>query len=153
MPVIDPLTNFRVWLGLDGDDVSVESQKDPFEDEVPPEIPRTCDWILEEPEFTAWKVAEDPVLLLIQGGSGQGKSVMAKAILKQLRKIKPDETSTTLGFFCKSSMIDGNEAECIARSFLSRLFKQYPECFKHIQRNPSAFEKGSAKVTSHFLLK
>ena len=119
--------------------MSAESQRDPFEDMVPHEIPSTCDWILEKPEFRTWKSTEGPALLLIQGGSGQGKSVMAKAILKRLRKDNPEESSTTLGFFCKSGMIDGNEVECIVRSFLSRLLKQHPECFKHVQKNLSSF--------------
>jgi ankyrin repeat protein len=129
------LEKFRSWIDPNLDEVSVESQRDPFEDTVPHEIPSTCDWILEKTEFETWKNTEGPALLLIQGGSGQGKSVMGKAILKRLRKDDSEEYSTTLGYFCKSGMIDGNEAECIVKSFLSRLLKRYPECFKYVQKN------------------
>lgn len=58
-------------------------------------IQGTGEWIFNEPKFVAWETGPDgtPPILAIEGAEGSGKSFLASAIIRRLRKNSSTESS------------------------------------------------------------
>ena len=51
----------------------------------------TCNWILSKTEFQKWNAPASDSVLFVQGGPGLGKSVLAKFLVKRLKRVHWDE--------------------------------------------------------------
>ena len=80
-------------------------------------LPNTCEWILQEPGYIAWKHGDETSsdTLQIQGPAGSGKSYLAQYILEDLKTM--DRKSAVLSYFCNASSTPAS----IFKSLLSQL--------------------------------
>ncbi|MCJ1312078.1 hypothetical protein MMC25_005752 [Agyrium rufum] len=84
----------------------------------------TCEWILGHPYFAAWiQPAADHVskLLWINGGAGQGKSIICSKVVQYFQSHKSHMSAY---FFCSAHARAGGHPRDIARSWLSQLARQ-----------------------------
>lgn len=80
-------------------------------------LPKTCEWILREPIYKAWKDWEDTSspILWIHGPPGCGKSYLAQYIVKDLKAA--EDESAVLSHFCDASSTPAS----VLRSVLAQL--------------------------------
>lgn len=66
-------------------------------------LPNTCEWILQERDYIAWKHWDETssATLRIHGPAGSGKSYLAQYIIEDLRTM--DRKSAVLSYFCNAS--------------------------------------------------
>lgn len=112
------------WLSPSAYDVKYY-QKD-FEAAIKVRHPNTCQWLLENAEFTKFSAtdASEDQLLWIYAKPGAGKTVLASYLIEYYRKRATTHMSNTvLYFFCKNLDEDKNSDIAIIRSLLYQLLQ------------------------------
>ncbi|KAH8598394.1 prion-inhibition and propagation-domain-containing protein [Bisporella sp. PMI_857] len=129
------LKNVDEWL----DAVILDCQ---FEDCVEARLEGTCEWIFEHSMFQAWMQPSqhfDSKILWINGGAGQGKSVMCAKIV-QFLQLSQSEPSAY--FFSSVHARAKGRPRDIARSWLSQLARQDPDALDTIRGHMEGKEAG-----------
>jgi ankyrin repeat protein len=108
-----------------------------IEDQVSGYLNGTCEWILSKPQFTSWHLEESPQLLFLLASPGRGKSVLAKYIVRYLRRV--ESKARVIEFRC--SQTSGKcTAVTILKSFLFQLTDGHPHLAKHARLRFSLYE-------------
>lgn len=64
--------------------------------------PGTCKWILDHPQYLAWREDEGSSILHAMGKPGSGKTVLSRHVLETLREIDSENKSQVLYCFCNN---------------------------------------------------
>ncbi|KAF5025126.1 hypothetical protein F66182_2827 [Fusarium sp. NRRL 66182] len=93
----------------------------------------TCTWITETPTYRSWLSATgDARGLVIQGGPGRGKTMMAIYLTEQLERLSECmATDTVIYFFCNHGNINGNSATAVLRGLIWQLCRLRPNLVHH----------------------
>lgn len=96
----------------------------------------TCEWILEQKEYTEWLKGESSKLLRLIGPPGIGKTMISSFLVDDLKKRSQHSPDTVLAFyFCDSKDEKRNSATAIIRGIIIQLLRQYPAMFKFIEQD------------------
>ncbi|KAL1851954.1 hypothetical protein Plec18167_007543 [Paecilomyces lecythidis] len=104
----------------------------PYEDHMnrnPDAVDGTCQWVLQNPTFTAWRDAESSSFLWISADPGCGKSVLAKMLVRLLSQptepnIAPERRRTVCYFFFKEDDSLQRSAENAVCALLHQLLSK-----------------------------
>ncbi|KAL0937160.1 Vegetative incompatibility protein HET-E-1-like protein 15 [Colletotrichum truncatum] len=91
-----------------------------------------CYWILENPDFAAWR--DDPMsrLLWVRGDPGKGKTMLLCGIINELQQ---DSHYNILGFFfCQATDRRLNTSTAVLRGLLYHLLSQHNHLVSHLQQ-------------------
>ncbi|KAM5356537.1 hypothetical protein ACJ41O_003183 [Fusarium nematophilum] len=93
----------------------------------------TCTWITETLAYRSWlSTSVDPRGLLIQGGPGKGKSMIAIFLTEQLEALaQPSTTETVIYFFCDNRDLKRNSAAAVLRGLIWQLCRLRPNLMQH----------------------
>lgn len=91
-------------------------------------LPHTCEWILREPTYNAWKSWDDasPPTLWIHGPPGCGKSYLTQYIIENLKAT--EDKSAVLSYFCDTS----SSPASVLQSLLAQLLL-HPSAGPHLK--------------------
>lgn len=109
--------------------------------------PNTLSWFLDDRDFTAWRDSSQPTAFWIHGSPGQGKSVLAKFLVKHLEdhaKAMPSEKVAIISYFCQGQKED--KPTDILRALILQLIdcQEFFEPFNlRFQGYPLVFEAAS----------
>jgi len=95
--------------------------------QLPGFLEGTCEWFLQTSAFNQWLHHDAPQLLLISGGPGMGKSVLANFVSHALRQEHGVPSHQILMYICKGSM--WQKAQDILSAFLHDLLYHRPMRF------------------------
>jgi NACHT domain len=97
---------------------------------------KSCEWILQTPEFSALENASEFHALRITGHPGGGKSTAAAFLVHHLLSSADDAPlqRAVLYFFCKASDIDKTFAITVLRTFIFQLLQTCPSLIQTIQQ-------------------
>ncbi|KAF4985602.1 hypothetical protein FDECE_16439 [Fusarium decemcellulare] len=115
------------WLNFDDsnqhkvfDTIASEAQKSPG----------TCSWILQQRQVQAWlRCNSEMTFVVLQGGPGTGKSVLASQIVNFLRS---SEQSLVISHFCTYSYEESLDYEQILRSILIQIIRPNTDLVAHV---------------------
>ncbi|KAF8244389.1 hypothetical protein K440DRAFT_663489 [Wilcoxina mikolae CBS 423.85] len=92
--------------------------------------PGTLQWVLEESEFTSWRLGESKSLWL-NGLPGVGKSIITAYLIQVLKAQHPD--SVVLYFFCKAGDSTLDNVDRVIRTLAMQLALVAPEAREKLQ--------------------
>lgn len=116
----------------------------------------TLQWFFRSPQFRLWRDAEKSSGLWIRGSPGQGKSVLAKAVLNHLDQYAQSEpcvkSAKVIYFFCYNQDRDFRTITCIFRALIVQLLRTSDtSVFRHLpltyQDKPEGFIKEATIAT------
>lgn len=91
---------------------------------IPNPCTDTLDWFFELEEFQKWKLSATSCSIWIQGSPGQGKSVLAKRIVNELKVESQGQPSChVIYFFCYHRHDQFRSADAILRGFIVQLLE------------------------------
>jgi Cdc6-like AAA superfamily ATPase len=87
---------------------------------------KSFDWILRDSHYLRWQDGNDIGLLLIKGGAGKGKTMMATGLVEELSQLSQPsrETTTVTYFFCQNADYELNTTEAIIKGLILQLVRQ-----------------------------
>lgn len=95
----------------------------------------TCTWIVETEKFRAWLEGTDQTsnILLIQGGPGKGKSIMAIFLSHHLEILAAasKEPGLVICFFCDNRSATQNNVLDMLRCYIWQLCRLRPQLMRH----------------------
>ena len=96
-------------------------------------IEGTCTWVTQTPQYRSWFSASAPSPgLILEGGPGKGKSMMAIFLTRQLEEIaKQTDNENVIYFFCDNSNPRQNNALSVFRCLIWQLCRLRPELLHH----------------------
>ncbi|EKJ74395.1 hypothetical protein FPSE_05466 [Fusarium pseudograminearum CS3096] len=97
-------------------------------------------WILENPEFLAWRQGTGECRLLwIRGDPGKGKTMLLCGIIDELRpstRLGNEDSPISLSFFfCQATNSELNSSTAVLRGLIYLLVDQQPHLLCHLQAN------------------
>jgi ankyrin repeat protein len=102
----------------------------------------TCEWILEQPEFTAWRDDTDPRLLRLVGPPGIGKTMVSTFLADTLEeKVRKTYGKLFAFFFCDNKVQGQRSPDALLRSLIWQLLLQRNELYKHVQADYELYGK------------
>ncbi|KAF4963056.1 hypothetical protein FSARC_8908 [Fusarium sarcochroum] len=112
---------------------------DPREDRAFLEITKghivrgTCTWVTEGRTYRSWLSASGGSRgLVVQGGVGKGKTMLAIYLTEQLERLAECMTSdTVIYFFCNNGNINNNSATAVLRGLIWQLCRLRPNLMQH----------------------
>lgn len=100
-----------------------ESMEDSWKVSQKSRFPKTCEWVLEHPDYLKWARGPESKVLLVTGPAGSGKSTLVGYVLSELRNHRVQNARTIqLYFFC--SFKARHTPTVIIRSLLRQLINQ-----------------------------
>ncbi|KAM0317019.1 hypothetical protein ACHAPQ_011153 [Fusarium lateritium] len=89
----------------------------------------TCTWITQTPIYRSWLSSSGSSRgLIIQGGPGKGKSMLAIYLTEQLERLAECiSTEAVLYFFCNQGNINANSAMAVLRGYIWQLCRLRPQ--------------------------
>ncbi|CAI4214560.1 unnamed protein product [Parascedosporium putredinis] len=95
----------------------------------------TCEWILENPEFSAWIAADGPSLLWLTGNLKSGKTVLADFLASELAARNPNSTVCSY-FFPENDLFEDHpppkhEASRALAALLHQVLNNQPALATH----------------------
>ncbi|KAM0229774.1 hypothetical protein ACHAP5_011561, partial [Fusarium lateritium] len=89
----------------------------------------TCTWITQTPIYRSWLSSSGSSRgLIIQGGPGKGKTMLAIYLAEQLERLAECiSTETVLYFFCNRGNINANSATAVVRGYIWQLCRLRPQ--------------------------
>ncbi|KAL7942645.1 hypothetical protein V8C42DRAFT_331538 [Trichoderma barbatum] len=104
-------------------------------------------WILENPQFQAWRNKDDNRLLWLSGDPGKGKTMLLCGIVQELMQ-QPAPSLLTF-FFCQATIPTINNHIAVLRGLIWLLADQHPSLIPYIRRSydtagKSLFDDGNA---------
>lgn len=84
-------------------------------------LPGSLDWLVQNPQFTAWEQNASSDSLLIFGPPGSGKSILAAHLVHHLREAHPN--SIVLYFFCDYNDSSKNTSLSVRSTLLAQLLR------------------------------
>ncbi|KAG4262307.1 hypothetical protein FPRO04_12844 [Fusarium proliferatum] len=109
-------------LALDIDNNDYEGDRE----DIPDMATNTGKWFFEDPNFLRWMEFDSSSLLIVTGKSGQGKSVMARHLIKHLPR-----GSSVSYFFFNRRREEAQSPVCAVAALLHRWFTREPELAHH----------------------
>jgi DNA replication protein DnaC len=92
----------------------------------------TCTWFLEDERYQSWIEEDCQSILLVSGGPGCGKSVLASVISKELSNNANIQNDYVLAyFFCDDKDERLRTAHAVLVNLLAQLLKQEPDILIH----------------------
>ncbi|KAF4467992.1 vegetatible incompatibility HET-E-1 [Fusarium albosuccineum] len=93
----------------------------------------TCTWITETLTYRSWlSTSTDSRGLLIQGGPGRGKSMIAIFLTEQLEELaKSTATETVIYFFCDNRDLKRNSSTSVLQGLIWQLCRLRPKLMGH----------------------
>ncbi|KAJ5157302.1 uncharacterized protein N7482_008402 [Penicillium canariense] len=91
-------------------------------------------WILLDPQFTAWREAEQSQLLWIRGDPGKGKTMLMIGLVHEITvqlQGQPENGILTY-FFCQSNLLTLNNAVSILRGLIWMIVDQDQPLMRHV---------------------
>jgi len=89
-----------------------------IEDSKDPLLKDCYEWIFQDPILQEWRVSDTSPLLWICGDPGKGKTMLMIALVRELLKETPGESSATTFFFCQATDPRLNNASSILRGLI-----------------------------------
>ncbi|KAF4451153.1 hypothetical protein F53441_5852 [Fusarium austroafricanum] len=111
----------------------------------------TCTWITENPIYRSWLSGSGESRgLVLQGGSGTGKTMLAIYLSEQLEQLAECmSTDTVIYFFCNHGNINANSATAVLRGLIWQLCRLRPSLIHHgLEKVVSINERRIALATS-----
>ena len=98
-------------------------------------------WVLENPEFLAWRNADhDGQVLWIRGDPGKGKTMLLCGLIDELQPItrlgNPQSNISLSFFFCQATNSGLNNAVAALRGLIYLLASQQPCLLSHLEDQP-----------------
>ena len=112
-------------------------------------FPGTCDWTMNQEQFSAWISQVTTGNCFVHSISGSGKTVLAAFIGSWLRQAMPDVP--TLMFFCDSKDERKSAADTFFRNAIVQLLHYYPHLINQLALEMG--KTGEKKVLSWAHLK
>ncbi|KXT10880.1 hypothetical protein AC579_9853 [Pseudocercospora musae] len=97
-------------------------------------IEGTCEWILERPEYVAWRDRAKPQLLMVVGEPGIGKTAMATFLVERLISETARDDGTFAFFFCNHAEPQRRTAISILKGLLHQILTRRPQLIEHAHR-------------------
>ncbi|KXT00014.1 hypothetical protein AC578_4866 [Pseudocercospora eumusae] len=94
----------------------------------------TCEWILERPEYIAWRDRAKPQLLMVVGEPGIGKTAMATFLVERLISETATDDATFAFFFCNHAEPQRRTAVSILKGLLHQILTRRPQLIEHAHR-------------------
>ncbi len=94
---------------------------------------KTLQWLATEPRLTKWRDSDRPEALWITGSPGQGKSVLTKAVVGELKQSIKRPDVAIIYFFCYNQDSDFRTPSSVLRALIVQLL-EVPEMFQHLPR-------------------
>ncbi|KAF8863616.1 hypothetical protein BDZ45DRAFT_583384, partial [Acephala macrosclerotiorum] len=119
-------------------------------DRNPLRVPGTCGWLLEHPNFKAWRDSENETsnLLWVTADPGCGKSVLARTLIDEDLLFTGLSKPTVCYFFFKDGFVDQQgSANCVA-SLIHQILCRQPSMMKHALRD---FRQKGPKLAESFI--
>lgn len=91
------------------------------------------DWLSTEPRLTKWRDSDRPEALWITGPPGQGKSVLTKAVVRQLEESLKEPDVAVIYFFCYNQDPGFRTPSSVLRALIVQLL-EVPDMFQHLPR-------------------
>ncbi|KFY36599.1 hypothetical protein V495_07752 [Pseudogymnoascus sp. VKM F-4514 (FW-929)] len=111
-------------------------------------LPKSIDWILQNPKYISWKDGEDVCLLWIKGGAGKGKTMISIGLIEQLSRPQDESTMVTY-FFCQEANYELKTLEAIIKGLILQLVTQQKDLKESLRRRWDAInERFDEDVTS-----
>ncbi|EXK87423.1 hypothetical protein FOQG_09226 [Fusarium oxysporum f. sp. raphani 54005] len=114
-------------------------------------VKRTCTWITETSEYRSWLSGSgDRRGLLIQGGEGHGKTMLAMYLTKQLEQLAACmSTDTVLYFFCNHGNINANSATTVLRGLIWQICRLRPDLLHHGLKRAVSVDEGRIALATN----
>ena len=97
-----------------------------IEDSKDPLLKDCYEWIFQDPILQEWRISDTSPLLWICGDPGKGKTILMIALVRELLKETPGESSATTFFFCQATNPRLNNASSILRGLIWKLAVDRP---------------------------
>ncbi|KFX88056.1 hypothetical protein V490_07867 [Pseudogymnoascus sp. VKM F-3557] len=111
-------------------------------------LPKSIDWILQNPKYISWKDGEDVCLLWIKGGAGKGKTMISIGLIERL-SYPQDESTVVTYFFCQEANYELKTLEAIIKGLILQLVTQQKDLKESLRRRWDAInERFDEDVTS-----
>ncbi|KAL3455860.1 hypothetical protein BJX64DRAFT_294641 [Aspergillus heterothallicus] len=86
-------------------------------------VHQSIHWILQDPQYTAWKDGDEVGLLWIKGGAGKGKTMLSVGLIEELARPQ-DESTVVIYFFCQNADYELNTLGAILKGLILQLVNQ-----------------------------
>ncbi|KFZ19764.1 hypothetical protein V501_00497, partial [Pseudogymnoascus sp. VKM F-4519 (FW-2642)] len=96
-------------------------------------LPKSIDWILQDPQYISWKDGDDVCLLWIKGGAGKGKTMISIGLIERLSRPQ-DESTVVTYFFCQNADYELNTLEAIIKGLILQLVNQRGDLKESLRR-------------------
>ncbi|OBT95231.2 hypothetical protein VE01_07574 [Pseudogymnoascus verrucosus] len=111
-------------------------------------LPKSIDWILQDPRYISWKDGEDVCLLWIKGGAGKGKTMISIGLIERLSRPQ-DESTVVTYFFCQEADYELKTLEAIIKGLILQLVTQQKDLKESLRRRwDTTNERFDEDVTS-----
>ncbi|KAL5349060.1 hypothetical protein ACLOAV_006486 [Pseudogymnoascus australis] len=111
-------------------------------------LPKSIDWILQDPKYISWKDGEDVCLLWIKGGAGKGKTMISIGLIERLSRPQDKSTVVTY-FFCQEADYELKTLEAIVKGLILQLVTQQKDVKESLRRRwDTTNERFDEDVTS-----
>lgn len=112
---------------------TILATKDLLEEEL-------CSWIYEDRAFLDWWEGQETRFLWIHGDPGKGKTMMAIAVVRSIKKRLSSGASDAQApdalsfFFCQNAVPELNRATSVLRGLIYLLISKHSHLSRHLQR-------------------
>jgi hypothetical protein len=96
-------------------------------------LPKSIDWILQDPKYIGWKDGDDVCLLWIKGGAGKGKTMISIGLIERLSRPQ-DESTVVTYFFCQDADYELKTLEAIIKGLILQLVTQQMDLKESLRR-------------------
>lgn len=111
-------------------------------------LPKSIDWILQDPKYISWKDGEDVCLLWIKGGAGKGKTMISIGLIERLSHPQ-DESTVVTYFFCQEADYELKTLKAIIKGLILQLVTQQKDLKESLRRRwDTTNERFDEDVTS-----
>ncbi|KAF5572886.1 vegetatible incompatibility het-E-1 [Fusarium pseudoanthophilum] len=111
----------------------------------------TCTWFTETTTYRSWLSGSGNRRgLLIQGGEGHGKTMLAIYLTEQLEQLSACMSiDTVVYFFCNHGNINANSATAVLRGLIWQLCRLRPELLHHGLKRTVSVEEGRIALATN----
>ncbi|KFY02662.1 hypothetical protein O988_02002 [Pseudogymnoascus sp. VKM F-3808] len=96
-------------------------------------LPKSIDWILQDPKYIGWKDGDDVCLLWIKGGAGKGKTMISIGLIERLLCLQ-DESTVVTYFFCQDTDYELKTLDAIIKGLILQLVTQQIDLKESLRR-------------------
>ncbi|KAJ5904783.1 G-protein beta WD- 40 repeats containing protein [Penicillium subrubescens] len=86
-------------------------------------LPKSLEWIFQDPQYASWRSSDRVCLLWIKGGAGKGKTMMSIGLIEELTRARHESTVVSY-FFCQNADNELNTLQAIIKGLLLQLVNQ-----------------------------